>query len=914
MIHKLHDRGKRLAICVAGGFLLLLLFLQAAPSSSLASPTFDEPYDLARGYAYARHTDLRMQQEHPVLVDGLGGLMLLLMPELTPPEQIPGWDDAHLFRFSQALLWELGHDVDKMVFLARFPVIGLALILGAVVYRWAADLYSVPGGLLALALYALNPNIVAHARILSTDLGAACLATSTLYLWWRWAQRPTAGRVIPAALVLGLALAAKTTNMLLIPLIGVLTLIRSVEQRWRWSRAVIAWGAMASGALFVLWALYRFELGPAPNLIGDIPVPAASYWEAIAWVRHEMRLGRPAFLWGRHTIWGWWYYFPFAFLVKTPLPLLILLVLAVWLHIRRRVAQPFPAGCSRPLRSASKLSAEYALWIFPPFYFVLSAFSTLNLGYRHILSTVPLMTIYAARVVTWPGMSPTLDARNQARRYSPSHRGGYGVERRWARRGLWILLTWLVVTAVCIFPHHLAYFNELVGGPSNGYRYLVDSNLDWGQGLKHLRRYLVEHDIDDLWLGYFGTADPAYYLHEAGINYRSLFAPGSTDIAEGFSPINPAPGWYAISATVLQGPFSPEPDLFDWFRRHEPIAKVGYSIFVYRVEPDPDPPAWLGFCYTPEAVMSDAEIVHRFGRDDLRIVHFDCEQTWVYSTDGSPAWYLIPTASSGPGTLAEESLGGAEIVYRERGLREVPGYVVWNVESQRVESALEDIAPGRDVWSSPVLAPAEADPATALSAPVDIGGQVTFLGYRLGSSEPSPGASRFVAARRTTSPSETPFRWRTVPSPEASSQWRTITPLEAPFRWRTASSLEAPFRWRTITPVEAPFRWRGDEILVTTAWRVDGRPKDPPFSVFAHLVGASGAVSVGDGLGFPAIQWTPGDVFVQRNRLSIPSEIFPGRYWVQVGLYSLTTGERLPVLEGGRPIDDRLLLSPIEVE
>jgi len=799
MVHKLREHRKALSILGASA-LIWLLFLQAALSSPLSSPTFDEPYDLARGYAYVRGTDLRMQQEHPVLIDGLGGAMLLLMPELTPPDQIPGWEDAHLFRFSQALLWQLGHDVDKMVFLAHFPVIGLALILGAIVYRWAADLYGVPGGLLALALCALNPNIVAHAQILSTDLGAATLVTSTLYLWWRWAQRPTLGRLAATTLVLGLALAAKTSNLLLIPLLGVLTGIRSVGQCGRWSKAIVSWGAMGAGALFVLWSLYRFEFRPVPHLTGSIPVPAASYWEAIAWVRHEMGLGRPAFLWGRHTIWGWWYYFPVVFVLKTPLPLLILLGLTVWLRVTRRIARRFPA--------------DYALWIFPPLYFGLAMFSTLNLGYRHILPTLPLMTIYAARVVDWPGL-----------------------RSRWGRRGLFALLSWLAISALLIFPHYLAYFNELVGGPANGYRYLVDSNLDWGQGLKHLKRYLDEHGIDDVWLGYFGNADPAYYLRDT-IRYRSLFAPGSPYPAEGFSPINPAPGWYAISVTVLQGPFSPEPDLFDWFRRHEPVAKVGYSIFVYQVEPDPDPPGWLGSCYGPELAMRDVEIARRFGREDLRTVGFDCSQTWVYPAGGRPGWYLVPKASDGPGTLAKQLMEDAEVVYRERGLREVPGYTVYRWHA---ESLLEEFALVQEAWSSPVLAPGEAEPVTALEVPASLGGQAAFLGYAL------------------------------------------------------------------LPDAVAP----GGEIVLTTAWQAIARAEEAPLSVFAHLVGPAGAVSVGDGLGFPAIQWSPGDVFIQRSRLTVPAEAVSGRCWVQVGLYSLASGERLPVLEGEGPVADRLLLAPV---
>jgi hypothetical protein len=263
------------------------------------------------------------------------------------------------------------------------------------------------------------------------------------------------------------------------------------------------------------------------------------------------------------------------------------------------------------------------------------------------------------------------------------------------------------------------------------------------------------------------------------------------------------------------------------------------------VEPDPDPPAWLAVCYAPQPVMGDAEVAHRFGRDDLRIVGFDCGQTWVYPAGGGPGWYLVPAASDGPGTLAERSLGDAGIVYRERGLRDVAGYTVyrWRGEAARGEPALEELAPVQEAWSSPALAPAEADAVTALHVPVDLGGQVAFLGYHISSESVAPGG----------------------------------------------------------------------EMILTTAWQVTARPENPPLSAFVHLVGPTGAVSVGDGLGFPAIQWTPDDVFVQRNRLPVAPETSPGRYWVQAGLYSLGTGERLPVLVAGERIADRLLLAPVTV-
>jgi hypothetical protein len=100
----------------------------------------------------------------------------------------------------------------------------------------------------------------------------------------------------------------------------------------------------------------------------------------------------------------------------------------------------------------------------------------------------------------------------------------------------------------------------------------------------------------------------------------------------------------------------------------------------------------------------------------------------------------------------------------------------------------------------------------------------------------------------------------------------------------------------------------GDELTLTTAWRVVARPTDPALSMFAHVVGPEGATAVGDRLGFPAIQWGSGDTFEQASTLALPLKLSPGTYWVQVGLYSLATGDRLPVIEAEQPVSDRLLL------
>jgi hypothetical protein len=580
-----------------------------------------------------------------------------------------------------------------------------------------------------------------------------------------------------------------------------------------WSLFIVHWALVILLAGLVVWASYRFEVRAWPGT--TLPLPATTYLLNVRTLIGHADRGHGAFLMGQVSIHGWWYYFPVAFLLKTPLPTLLFLGVAAWDTVRR-----------------ARWREEAPLLFFPAAYFGFALASSLNIGFRYILPIVPFIITYAAKVAGLTWLRPT-----------------------WLRRyALPVLMVLYAGTSLRLHPHYLAYFNLLAGGPEGGYRYLVDSNLDWGQDLKLLKAYLDEQGVDEVWLGYLGTADPAYY----GIRYRSLFVPGTSRPAEGFFPINPAPGWYAVSATVLQGAYSPEPDLFDWFRRHEPMARIGYSIFVYRVEPDPDPASWLGFCYTPEPVMRDAEISRRFGRDDLRVVGFDCGQTWVYPAGGGPGWYLVPAANDGPGTLTERSLGDGQVIYRERGLRDAPAYTVYR---WRGAAAPEELVPAqeanlvcqadlvckanlvRKAWASPALAPTEADSLTALPVPADLGGQVSFLGYGLSSEQIAP----------------------------------------------------------------------GDEMVLTTAWQVTARPEAPPLSIFAHLVGPTGAVSVGDGLGFPAIQWVPGDVFIQRNRLLIPAEAPPGRYWVQVGLYSLATDERLPVRKASKPVADRLLLAPVTV-
>ena len=782
--------------------LLLAFFAQAITSATLKSPTFDEEFHVGRAYAYARARDLRMQQNHPPLVSALTGLPLLLMPELRDPTTIAGWDEAFLFTFADELFWRLGHDVDKMLFLARLPIILLGTLLGAFVSRWARQMYGSEAAVLSSVLFAFSPNLLAHTRLVTTDLAVTAFAFTALFSLWRYLRAPSWRRMALASAATGLALSSKLSALLLVPVCVML----AVVDVWRRSgsgprrRAASVQAVLRCLVLFgvagvVVWAFYGFEVRPWPGT--RVLLPATSYLLNVRTVIGHAARGHGAFLMGQVSMHGWWYYFPITLVLKTPLVTLGLSAIALWDTLRGR-----------------RWGQEAAVLLFPATYFAFALTSSLDIGYRYILPLTPFLCLFAGKVASAAWLRPF-----------------------WLRtRALPAVGVVYAAVTLSVFPHYLAYFNVLAGGPGEGYQYLVDSNLDWGQDLKLLKVFLDKRGVDEVWLGYFGSADPAYY----GIRSRAIFPEGSSRPSDEIALFNPAPGWYAISATILQGPFSEEPDILDWFRRQTPVEKVGYSIFVYHVEPDDDDAEWIGACYGQESTLDLGDVSRRFGSDDLRTVGFDCGQTWVVPGGGSQGWYVVPLANDLPGTLAGEWLADSEGIYRQRGLRGGAAYTVYQWTGG-AGSGTEEFT--RQAWTSPLMAPDVDDVLGPVSVPADLGDQVSFLGYRT-----------------------------------------------------AMDSTDA-----------------GSELVVTTGWRVLARPSDPALAMFAHLVGPDGALSVGDALGFPAIQWSPGDVFYQMSRLPLPAEAHSGPRWVQVGFYSLATGERLPVLVGGEPNSDRLLLGPIQV-
>lgn len=681
--------------------LLLLMFGLSVHSLAGKAPTMDEQGFLVRGLGYVRDENRWMRVGHPAGLNALNAMLLKDDDAVRLPVDDPSWQTTAFHRPAELFLWEIGNDVAHVMFLARLPTVWLGMVLAAIIGRFATQLAHLAhrkrtlarwSGLLALLVVALDPNILAHTRLVTTDLGLTAAVVLATYLLWRALRDPSWGRAALAGAGFGLLANTKFTAGLFVPLFALVIFIGVIAQwraQWRAQRrfpgAMVAHLLIAYplAAFLTLWAAYGFEIGALPQelpafstLLGGRTLPLAHYLDQLADIGGRMTKPTPAFLLGELSTGGWWYYFPVALLLKTPLPTLLLLALATAATLLPRKPAPAPPAALTAIDAA-------ALLVPPLGYFAFSITTDINIGYRHILVVVPFIALIAARQLP----------------YWMAVRGRFG---RITRPLIPLCATWLVILTLWIAPHFLAYFNAFAGGPDGGYRALVDSNLDWGQDLTGLADWMTHNDADHVYLSYFGEARPDYY----GIAYTGLpsFPPRLMNPqAQPLLPDDPAPGLYAISATNLQGVLFENPDLLAWFRDREPMDTIGHSIFLYDV-PARGRPADLVLAGI-QPVDLRAEHTALLGTNDLTYRWVDPASAIVVPDE--PGGWLAGTGPLPEAVKAHyEPVVSAETItlYRDRrtapGLTDIPGEPVNATfsDGNGGQLTLQAFAPDVSVW------------------------------------------------------------------------------------------------------------------------------------------------------------------------------------------------------------------------
>jgi hypothetical protein len=704
-------------------FLLGLFFALALSSANVKSATTDEGYHLATGYSYLKSLipdgSAFADQPYPHLAGAWAALPLLLeRPAFSPPAAPDAnsprnfWD----YVFDLFDLYYHSPNILRYTFVGRAQIMLLGVVLGALVFHWASKAFGPRAGLLACFLYVFSPNVLAHGRLITTDLASALACLVTMYLTQRLLRRVTIWRAVAVGLALGGALLVKYSTLLLAPAIGILLLLAGWDRDQKWTlwptlarRAAALRAAGTSFLIFavaglVVWVAFGFEFGSPERVNLSFSIPAPSYVDEIVYHSLEQR---PAFLFGQRWVGGRWSYFPATLLFKTPPPMLFLFLVTLLVVIFRR-----------------RLGEQLPLWVFPAVYFCVSLSRGFNIGHRHLLPVLPFAFVFVGQAV-----SEVFD------------------RSRWIKVGGILLAGWYLGASLWIYPDYLAYFNLFAGGPSRGYRVLVDSNLEWGQDLIQLRDYMEREQIDEVRLSWFSDADPALY----GVRYRALPNWTNRGIAPDFYYLQPDPGVYVVSPTFLQRMYLPNPSTFDWFAHRRPVDQIGYSMLVYRVPEDVTNPNWVGMCDTPATSLSPDEMAAGFGRVDLRVIYFECRTSGVISQEDLPGWYVVPASLQNSDNFITFWLDEASLEFEQYDQRDELLFSIYRLDE--MPPLLQETPVPVGVIQAGARPGAQADDAPRFSPPLDVNGPATFLGYQLGSETITPGevfnVRTFWQARRT---------------------------------------------------------------------------------------------------------------------------------------------------------------------
>ncbi|GAB1691246.1 ArnT family glycosyltransferase [Krasilnikovia sp. M28-CT-15] len=557
-------RRRRWPFLLAAMALLAQMAVAMLTTAVQQTPTIDEPVYVGTAVVYQQQHSLRYNPEHPPLAKLLIGAPLAFAhPRLAAPTARDTQEDL-----GRTLLYASGNDPYRLMLLARLPVIALTLLFGLVVLAFAADLAGRWGGLLALALYAFSPDVIAHGALATLDVPVAGFLLTSAWLLWRARGRPR--RYLPlAGLALGAALATKMSALAAVPVMLALAAMSawpatrrgpdaaaergpgrsSVDQagedrtsgdrRRKVRRAAAAAAVVAVCAVAVVWVSYlavdprlRWVTPPDVPAIGGLRGLVADWLPVPAAYRDGMRIQfgfeddtYRGFLFGRQYRGALWYYLPAALLVKTPLGML-----ALWAAGALRMV------ATRRLRPA----AAYVL--LPAGVLLLSAMTgARDFGTRYAVFLPLFLAVAAATVVT--------------------------VRRpRWAPAAAAALVVFVAASSLRTFPYYLPYSNEAFGGPAKTYLRLHDSNVDWGQDLGRLADRLREkYPGEPVWLVYKGSGVPAAYGITAG---NPLAVPPER-----------VRGLLVVSDSRIDRPGRQLRELIETSR---PIDEVGHSITIFR--------------------------------------------------------------------------------------------------------------------------------------------------------------------------------------------------------------------------------------------------------------------------------------------------------------------------------------------
>lgn len=591
MLSRLLQIYNRIPLWLFTIIITLILGILAFGSSAGDSLTVDESPHIAAGYSYVVEGDYRLNPEHPPLPKLLSGISIWVGARLNNqgisfPNNISAWTDKVNAQWDMgyAFLFNSGNDANNIIWWARLPTIlvsllGLTYIIYSVFYHTKNKSIALISGV----LYAFSTNVIAHGRLVTTDLIASLSFLLVIDIWSRYLKAPSSKNIVYLILAIAFAFLSKFSTILLLPLLVLTGFGYIIIKYWRdkiiltKSLLLIRDFIIIGLGVFVLINLVYFvamrnmsvgtqlqlvrESFPQDNQVSEITKQTLSsiiqfpglqyfgqYLLGQAMVVQRVGGGNTTFLLGQFTNQSFVEYFPLTYLLKENLVIILSLFSII-------LASIFIIPVKLQLKNISWQVSMLNNWylinitIMILIYWFISIRGNLNLGIRHILPAVILTYIVIAF-----GIVKIL------------------IPLRFTRVLLSVFLITYILSTILSYPNYISNLN-ILAGQDQGYQIFTDSNLDWGQDLKRLNNWTKKQNIDTLYIDYFGTADAQYYLPNT-----KIIPVKSTD--------GPQIGYTAISATMLQDSFyqkqnNPDYQEYWWLAWRSPDYIIGNSILIY---------------------------------------------------------------------------------------------------------------------------------------------------------------------------------------------------------------------------------------------------------------------------------------------------------------------------------------------
>jgi len=521
-----------LAIIISASFLLMI------NSARQDSMVVDEKVHISAGYLHTWKGNYTFNSEHPPLLNDLAGLFTKLAKPKLPDVDLRKYQAGNQWEYGDLFFYS-GNNVDQIVFWARFPFILLTLGLIYLVFIWAKTVFSPKAGLLAASLVGFSPNILAHGRLATTDIGLVFFFLLAVWFLRKYVLKPTWQNAFILGLGISLAILAKFSGLLVLPIVFGGFIYLWIFKKPKFADALGQFLLIFVTVFIVGYFLYIFSMRGDLTNTGWFNAPIDKFIQGYKILAEHNSSGHWNYLNGQVSPHGWWYYFPYVLWYKLTLPSLILLALAI---IFGKYRQSF--------------IEEYFI-VFPILFFLgVSATSQIDIGIRHILPVLPFLFIFISRLAT---------AGN------------------FILRPLILGLVILHIAAgILAYPNYIAYFNQIAGGPKEGINHLVDSNLDWNQNMKRFAEYARENNISKVYEYCWDSGAFTYY----GVENEFLPAspPASPNRGESQGgPQTPVKGVVVVCAHQLKLFQAYDYDI-SWVTKYPPDDIVANGMYVWRFD------------------------------------------------------------------------------------------------------------------------------------------------------------------------------------------------------------------------------------------------------------------------------------------------------------------------------------------